>query len=178
MPEPDREGLLAMYSAALSPDPYEGQEPVVPQESDLDAEFRRNAIITDGSEDEWEPESPGLTAENALRLLYRRLGLPYGYERPRQEADNETRRHFLEFVPDPAAPEDVAALEVLTLEDETYRCCICLDPQVAGDKHLGFHCGHVMHESCSRTWFEYGKTCPLCRGTPWHKEDEPDRTEA
>jgi Ring finger domain len=148
----DRENLLAMYAATLAPDPYEHQPPFVPPESELYGVYPQRILTIEDDmdrilisfydQDDDEPLHSGTIYDDRL----------------------------LEFVPDPADPEDVATLQVLTLEDETYRCCVCLEPQDAGDVHLGFRCGHVLHEACSRKWFEYGKTCPLCRGTPWHKE--------
>lgn len=72
-----------------------------------------------------------------------------------------------EFVPDPAAPEDVAALPTATVSEAGGTCTICLEDMDTGDVHHVFPCEHVMHLACTTEWFKSGTRCPACNASPF-----------
>lgn len=73
------------------------------------------------------------------------------------------------FNPTEAAPE--GALEANTEavdEDDPLlagnpSCPVCLDDLSVGASVVTKSCGHVFHEDCLQGWFQYNRTCPLCR---------------
>jgi hypothetical protein len=72
-----------------------------------------------------------------------------------------------EFVPNPADPEDVAALPTATVAEIGETCHICLEDMQVGDSHHVLPCGHVMHHACTTEWFRSGTRCPACNSSPF-----------
>lgn len=72
-----------------------------------------------------------------------------------------------QFVPNPAAPEDVAALLTGTVDELGGTCSICLEDMRIGDVHHVFPCDHVMHHACTTEWFKSGTRCPACNASPF-----------
>ena len=72
-----------------------------------------------------------------------------------------------QFVPDPAAEEDVAALPTATVAESGGKCPICLDDMLVGDTHHVLPCRHVMHHACTAEWFKSGTRCPACNASPF-----------
>jgi hypothetical protein len=72
-----------------------------------------------------------------------------------------------QFVPNPAAPEDVAALPTGTVAEAGGTCSICLEDMQVGDLHHVLPCEHVMHHACTAEWFKSGTRCPACNATPF-----------
>lgn len=158
----DRDALVAKYIADLSVDPYEGQ--TMPFDTSPPLE---NDVILPRKEDCVDKSIEDLLAR--FEAIFDNSSRTGG-----SSTSNNASAYSFEFVPDPADPKEVESLQVKVLENECdYRCCICLDPQNVGDTYMDFTCKHVMHTECSRTWFEYGRTCPLCRRTPWVGEFPP-----
>lgn len=58
-------------------------------------------------------------------------------------------------------------------EDELARnnddCAICWDQMKAARK---LPCGHLFHTTCLRSWLEQDTSCPTCRHSLRHREDE------
>ena len=82
-----------------------------------------------------------------------------------------------EFVPNPAAPEDVAALPT-AIAEVVETCHICLEDMQIGDLHHVLPCGHVMHHACTTEWFRSGTRCPACNTSPFGPsgiKESPDR---
>lgn len=80
-----------------------------------------------------------------------------------------------QFVPNPAPPEDVAALSTATVAELGYTCSICLEDMLIGDKHHVLPCGHVMHYACTTEWFKSGTRCPACNLSPFGLKEQHDR---
>lgn len=72
-----------------------------------------------------------------------------------------------QFVPDPAAPEDVDRLPVSTVAELGDTCSICLEDMQIGDAHHDLPCDHVMHIACTTKWFQSGTRCPACNLSPF-----------
>jgi hypothetical protein len=74
----------------------------------------------------------------------------------------------------PAAPPNATPEEVLRMlpvskyhhnrpEDPADRCEICLDSYQEGTNVRTLPCFHRFHESCSDSWLQVSKACPLCK---------------
>ena len=48
-------------------------------------------------------------------------------------------------------------------------CAICWDPMESARK---LPCGHLFHTTCLRSWLEQDTSCPTCRHSLRHREDE------
>lgn len=54
-------------------------------------------------------------------------------------------------------------------------CAICWDQMNTARKLV---CGHLFHATCLRSWLEQDTSCPTCRHSLRHHEDEPDNATA
>jgi hypothetical protein len=80
-----------------------------------------------------------------------------------------------QFVPDPAAPEDVDSLPISTVAELGDKCSICLEDMQIGDTHHVLPCDHVMHVECTTEWFRSGTRCPACNVSPFGIKGGEDR---
>lgn len=76
-----------------------------------------------------------------------------------------------QFVPDPAAQEDVDRLPTSTVAELGGTCPICLEDMQIGDIHHVLPCDHVMHVACTTEWFRSGTRCPACNVSPFGIKD-------
>lgn len=56
--------------------------------------------------------------------------------------------------------------------DSKLPCTVCYEEFKINERALQLPCSHLFHESCITTWLTLRNTCPNCRMTFDHEEDE------
>jgi len=63
----------------------------------------------------------------------------------------------------PADQIDHFPIVMVTGDQVGDQCPICLADYELDEEVMALSCGHLMHETCARQWFQDRDTCPVCR---------------
>ena len=107
------------------------------------------------------------------RILLGRRNNDLGYsnrprlENPFSESENEDEEQnlndkkeieeIINFIPTSIIKEENK------LNNNNYKCMICLSNFKIGDKESILPCLHIFHSKCIEKWILRAKTCPICK---------------
>jgi len=90
--------------------------------------------------------------------------------------DEQLIGHYTQEILQPEPVQQQVAV-MLSPEEQTYTCCVCLDTLALGNTNTTLTpCGHAYHLSCLLSSLRTKNLCPMCRGSLEDPRPKPTTT--